>query len=53
MNAEHEDHDSFHKSKIIVNEVIVVGDAGVGKTNMIYVFDKGRKPLAANPTIGV
>lgn len=31
----------------------MVGDAGVGKTNMIYVFDKGRKPLAANPTIGV
>lgn len=33
--------------------VIVVGDAAVGKTNLIYVFDKGRKPLAANPTIGV
>lgn len=31
----------------------MVGDAGVGKTNMIYVYDKGRKPLAANPTIGV
>ena len=38
---------------IIYFVVIVVGDAAVGKTNLIYVFDKGRKPLAANPTIGV
>jgi GTPase SAR1 family protein len=38
---------------LIVNEVIVIGNAGVGKTNLIYVFDKGKKPLAANPTIGV
>ncbi len=22
-------------------------------SDMIYVFDKGRKPIAANPTIGV
>ena len=33
--------------------VILVGDPAVGKTNMVYVFDKGRKPIAANPTIGV
>ena len=31
----------------------MIEDAGVGKTNMIYTFDKGRKPLSINPTIGV
>jgi len=43
----------FTKVRMLAKAVIVVGDAGVGKTNLIYVFDKGRKPLAANPTIGV
>lgn len=45
--------DTFFKGISILTSVIVVGDSGVGKTNLIYVFDKGRKPLAANPTIGV
>lgn len=36
----------------IINLVIVIGDAGVGKTNLIHVFDKGRRPLTVNPTIG-
>ena len=31
----------------------MIGDAGVGKTHLIYTFDKGRKPLAINPTIGI
>lgn len=53
ISNEQQNYDAFHKSKILLNVVIVVGDAAVGKTNMIYVFDKGRKPVAANPTIGV
>lgn len=44
---------SFTKVALYIIKVIVVGDTGVGKTNLIYVFDKGRKPLAANPTVGV
>jgi GTPase SAR1 family protein len=53
MQQQIEERDNFYKSNLIVNEVIVIGNAGVGKTNLIYVFDKGKKPLAANPTIGV
>lgn len=30
----------------------MIGDAGVGKTNLVFTFDKGKKPLSVNPTIG-
>ena len=53
MDADFEENDLFHKSNRIIQIVIIIGDAGVGKTNMIYTFDKGRKSLAINPTIGV
>ena len=45
----------MHSTKVRIkwkNIVIVIGDAGVGKTNLVYTFDKGRKPLSVNPTIG-
>jgi GTPase SAR1 family protein len=45
----------MHSTKVqleSISIVIVIGDAGVGKTNFIYTFDKGRKPLSVNPTIG-
>ena len=53
MDVDFEENDIFHKSKPKKYIVIVIGDAGVGKTNLIYTFDKGRKPLAINPTIGI
>lgn len=53
MNVDfEEDHDIFHKSNIASYIVIIIGDAGVGKTNIVHVFDKGRRPLTINPTIG-
>lgn len=45
----------MHSTKVklqFISIVIVIGDAGVGKTNFIYTFHKGRKPLSVNPTIG-
>lgn len=53
MDVDFDDQETFHKSNPPFYAVIVIGDAGVGKTNLIYTFDKGRKPLAINPTIGV
>ena len=33
--------------------VIVVGNSGAGKTNLIQTFDKGVKPNHTAPTVGV
>ena len=53
MDVDFDESDTFYKSKTKNMLVIVIGDAGVGKTNFVYTFDKGRKPLNINPTIGV
>ena len=34
-------------------KVIVVGDTGTGKTNIIQTFDKGVTPNFTTPTVGV
>lgn len=34
-------------------QVIVVGNSGAGKTNIIHTFDKGIKPNHTAPTVGV
>ena len=53
MDVDFDEYDTFYKSNPQNMSVIVIGDAGVGKTNFVYTFDKGRKPLNINPTIGV
>lgn len=50
---EHDEYDEVYKSKNWHIPVIVVGDASVGKTNIIHCYSKGKVANNTMPTVGV
>lgn len=50
---EHDEYDEVYKSNHWIISVIVVGDASVGKTNIIHCYSKGKVPNNTMPTVGV
>ena len=46
-------HDHLYKSIYYINVVVLVGDAGVGKTHIISRYIRGTLPKVHYPTIGV
>ncbi len=50
---ERDEYDEVYKSTIGYNSVIVVGDASVGKTNIIHCYSKGKVANNTMPTVGV
>jgi Rab family protein len=47
MNTRHDDEFNF------LFKIILIGDAGVGKTNLLSRYIKGCLPKNKSPTIGV
>ena len=50
---ERDEYDDIYKSNPSLIPVIVVGDASVGKTNIIHCYSKGKVANNTMPTVGV
>ena len=50
---ERDEYDDIYKSNPYIIPVIVVGDASVGKTNIIHCYSKGKVANNTMPTVGV
>jgi GTPase SAR1 family protein len=50
---ERDEYDDIYKSNSSLIPVIVVGDASVGKTNIIHCYSKGKIANNTMPTVGV
>jgi GTPase SAR1 family protein len=50
---ERDEYDDIYKSNAFLIPVIVVGDASVGKTNIIHCYSKGKIANNTMPTVGV
>jgi GTPase SAR1 family protein len=50
---ERDEYDDIYKSNVFLIPVIVVGDASVGKTNIIHCYSKGKVANNTMPTVGV
>lgn len=50
---ERDDYDDIYKGEFFLIPVIVVGDASVGKTNIIHCYSKGKVANNTMPTVGV
>lgn len=53
MNLDFQDYHDLYKGIIIYKIVIVIGDSGTGKTNLIHLYIKNVPCPTCDPTVGI